>query len=117
MRAVPLLLSFLLVLSLVTSASAITITFSDLNLKKDVKILVYDAQGNFIGEYNTTDTITLSDNTSYIFVFKPTEQVWFSNPLNAIELFKATMPTFLSYALFFVVIVATGYIIGRVIIR
>ena len=97
-------------------AQNITITFSDLNLVKGAKILVYSANGNLIKELNTTDTIELQANQSYIFVLKPSEQVWFSNPFQAIELLKASFPSMLSYALFFVVIISSAYIIKKVIV-
>jgi len=79
--------------ALPVSANSVTITFSDLNiLQKDTKILVYDSTGNFIGEYNTSDTVTLDANSSYIFVLKPSGGDWFSNPFNAIELVKEGAP-------------------------
>ena len=98
------------------AAENVTITLSDLQLIKGTKIVVYDHLGNYVGEYNTTDTITLNlnDSISYIFVFKPTEQVWFQNPLNALELFKASIPPMLSYLLFAVVIICGGYLLTRI---
>lgn len=98
------------------AAENVTITFSDLQLIKGTKIVVYDHLGNYVGEYNTTDTITLdlNDSKGYIFVLKPTEQVWFQNPLNALELFKASIPPMLSYLLFAVVIICGGYLLTRI---
>jgi len=101
----------------VGSVQAQNITFSDLNIQKGVKILVYTADGTLVGEYNTTDTIQLDPAKDYIFVLKPSEQSWFSDPFQAVELFKASVPTMLSYALFFVAILAGGYLIVRVIVR
>lgn len=98
------------------SAVNVTISLSDLNLQNGQKILVYDYQGNFVGEFNTTDTVILNTlkATSYIFVLKPSEQSWFSNPFQAVELLKATAPVILSYLLFATVIVGLGYILVRV---
>lgn len=95
----------------------ITVTFSDLNvLQKDMKILVYDNAGNFVGEYNTTDTVTLDGNHSYIFVFKPSGGDWFSNPFNAIELVKEGAPTILGLLLFGVTIGGLVYLITRLVV-
>jgi len=102
---------------IVGSVQALNITLSDLSIQKGIKILVYTADGTLVGEYNTTDTIELNPNMDYIFVLKPSEQAWFSNPFQAIELFKASVPTMLSYALFLVTILAGGYLIVRVILR
>ncbi len=107
---------FLLVLILISTvpANAVTITFGDLNIQKGVKILIYNSTGGLIGEYNTTDTVSLNSSGSYIFILKPSEQVWFTNPLNALELFKTLTPAVLSYLLFAMVIIGTGYLITRV---
>jgi|Deesub1362A_J573_1020465.scaffolds.fasta_scaffold00609_5 hypothetical protein len=119
----PLKLTFFFVLtafSVVVFCSVVDakvfIAFSDLDLTKDVKILVYkvtDKGHKFIGEFNSTDSIKLRDNESYIFVFKPSEQVWFQNPLNAIELFTLTTPSILAFFLFFIVIVSSAWLITR----
>ena len=96
----------LIALALVpVSAQNVTISFSDLNiLQKDTKILIYKQDGSFIGEYNTTDTVTLDTNSSYIFVFKPSGGDWFSNPFNSLELLKEGAPTIFGYILFGAVI-------------
>ena len=109
-----LILLILILISIPANAQNVTITFSDLNIQKGVKILIYNSTGSLIGEYNTTDTVILNASQSYIFILKPSEQAWFTNPLNAIELFKASVPTFLSYLLYAVVIIGTGYLITRI---
>jgi len=96
------------------SAADITITFSDLTIIKGIKVLVYNNTGALQGEFNTTDTATLNSSQNYIFILKPSEQAWFSDPMNAIELFKATIPVALSYLLYAVVVVATGYLLTRI---
>ena len=117
MKKLPIFLIICLIgLVSVVNAENVTVTFSDLNLVKGVKILIYTADGRFIGEYNTTDSVVLNASQSYIFVLKPSEQVWFSDPFQAVELLKASFPSMLSYALFFTVIVASAYIIKKVIV-
>ena len=106
-----------LILICLGTVQAQNITFSDLNIQKGIKILVYTSTGQLIGEYNSTDTIQLNTSKDYIFVLKPSEQSWFSDPFQAIELFKASVPTILSYALFFLVILATVYLAVKVIVR
>ena len=108
---------FLIVFGIIASASAtnVTVTFSDLNIQKGLKILVYDFQGNLVGEFNTTDTVILNtfNATSYIFVLKPSEQSWFSDPFQAVELLKVSAPVVLSYLMFGIVIVGLAYLLAR----
>ena len=114
MKAALLVLFFIAIIS-VASAQNVTITLSDLQIQKGIKILVYDYKGQFIGEFNTTDTITLNltNASSYVFVIKPSEQSWFSNPWNSVELFKAWFPTYLSYLPYFLVVVGSIVVIFR----
>ena len=109
---------FLIVTAFTATAGAVnvTVTFSDLNLQKGLKVLVYDYQGKLIGEFNTTDTLILNtlNATSYIFVLKPTEQSWFSDPFQAVELLKVSAPVVLSYALYGGVVVGLAYILSRI---
>lgn len=107
---------FLSLFIVAVNAENVTITLSDLNIQKGVKIIVYDYQGKLVGEFNTTDTITLNtlNASSYIFVLKPSEQSWFSNPFQAIELLKVSAPIILSYLLFAAVIVGLGYLLVRI---
>ena len=109
---------FLIITAFTATAGAVnvTVTFSDLNLQKGLKVLVYDYQGKLIGEFNTTDTLILNtlNATSYIFVLKPTEQSWFSDPFQAVELLKVSAPVVLSYALYGGVVVGLAYILSRI---
>ena len=59
-------------------AIAQTITFSNPGAIAERDVLVYDHNGTLWGTYNTTSTITLDGNGSYVFVLKPTV----SNPLD-----------------------------------
>lgn len=109
-----LFLFFSLLIFSMPSSADINVTFADMNLVKGVKVMVYNFNGSLQGEYNTTATAALNSSQDYIFVMKPTEISWFSDPLNAIELFKASIPVALSYLLWVVVIVATGYLVTRI---
>jgi hypothetical protein len=90
----------LLAVVYISEAQNVTITFSDLDLTKDQKILIYNSTGHLVGEFNATDTVQLDVNNSYIMVIKPSEASWFSDPWQAINLLKATVPTYLSYLIF-----------------
>lgn len=83
------------------AAGNVTLTFSDLGLTRAEKIVIYDptADSPFIGEFNTTDTVHLNGGDSYIVTFKPSEQVWFQNPLNMLELIRVSIPVWLSAAM------------------
>lgn len=83
------------------AAGNVTLTFSDLDLDKSTRILIYDpaADPSFVGEYNTTDTVHLVGGDAYILTFKPSEQVWFQNPLNMLELIRISIPVWLSAAM------------------
>ncbi len=96
-----LLLIFFLIIPAV-SAENTAITFSELNVDwgTNQEILVYDGMGNFIQIINTSSSIVLdTDNfSSYLFVFRPTQDVWFSNPLNAFELIRVNFGPLISFA-------------------
>jgi len=98
----------------VVDAQNVTVTFSDLDLTKDQKILIYNSTGHLIGEFNSTDTVELDANNSYIFVLKPSEVSWFSNPWEALNLLKATVPTYLSVLIFSLGIISGLFLIVRI---
>lgn len=116
-------LAFLAILFvLIAPASAgITLTFSDLNLDKNQKILIYDplAPGGaaLIGEYNTTDSVCLTNGSAYIIAFKPSEQIWFQNPLNAVELLKVSIPMWASFALVMMALFGGFFVFYAIFIR
>ena len=95
------------------AAAAVDITFSDLQIVKGVSIIVYNSSGSLVGEYNTTSSLSLPDSAGYVFVVKPTEQSWFSDPVNTIQLFTIWLPPMLSYLTWLVVIVGTVFIVSR----
>lgn len=115
-------LTLLAILSvLIVPASAVTLTFSDLDLNQNQKILIYDplapAGTTLIGEYNTTDSVTLDNGTAYVIAFKPSEQVWFQNPLNAIELLKVSIPVWASFALVIMALFGGFFVFYAIFIR
>lgn len=96
-----LILLFLLIVPAV-SAESTAITFSELNVDwgTNQEILIYDGMGNFVQTINTTSSIVLdTDNfSSYLFVFRPTQDMWFKNPMNAFELIKMNFGPMISFA-------------------
>ncbi|UUX92081.1 hypothetical protein [Methanoplanus endosymbiosus] len=111
-------LTCLIFLSLfVSSASAVVISFSDMGIEQNQKILIYapyaDYNETFIGEYNTTATVILDEDNHYVMVFKPDTWDTLNDPLNAIELFKASVPVGLSVALFVFAILGGFILLAR----
>lgn len=100
--------SFLILLSLLAlPVSAVTITFSELNVDwgTNQEIMVYDGMGQLVQIVNTSASIVLDDNmSSYLFVFRPTQDVWFQNPMNAFELIKLNFGPLVSFVLFIAVV-------------
>ena len=87
--------------------SAVTITFSELNVDwgTNQEIMVYDGMGQLVQIANTSASIVLDDNmSSYLFVFRPTQDVWFQNPMNAFELIKLNFGPLVSFVLFIAVV-------------
>lgn len=102
-----LVLLFLLIVPAV-SAEPTAITFSELNVDwgTNQEILVYDGMGNFVQLINTSSSIVLdTDNfSSYLFVFRPTQDVWFNNPMNAFELLRLNFGPLVSFILMVAVV-------------
>ena len=100
--------SFLILLSLLAlPVSAVTITFSELNVDwgTNQEIMVYDGMGQLVQIANTSASIVLDDNmSSYLFVFRPTQDVWFQDPMNAFELIKLNFGPLVSFVLFIAVV-------------
>ena len=110
-------LSFLLILlitaaliPLPASAESTAITFSELNVGfgTNQEILIYNGMGDYVRTINTTDSIVLdTDNfSSYLFVFKPTQDIWFENPLNVFELIRLNFGPLVSF------VVAVAVVLG-----
>ncbi len=101
-------------LFIVPALGDVSVTFADLNIVKGVHVLIYNNTGAFIGEYNTTQSVTLDPAQSYIFVLKPNEGSWFTDPFQSIELLKSSMPVIISYSMYLVLIVGLGFILTRI---
>lgn len=108
-----LLLLILLTLMVPVSAGNVSIDLTDLDLTKNIDILVYDHTGERVGEYQTGENFTLNSSQSYIFVVKPQESSIFSDPLLAIEYLKLTLPIYLNYILFLVAFLSGLYLVSR----
>jgi len=97
-------------------AGNVTISFTDLQVGRNLDIQVYQPSASgaqLVAETNSTGTIELDTDYDYVFVVRPAEDVWFQNPLNAIELLRLEMPVFVTYLLFVVVIVGGFYVVFR----
>jgi len=104
----------MLILIYPVSAETVTIDLTDLDLTKNFKILVYNATGEKVGELESGGNITINSSSDYVFIVKPTEQSWFTDPLLAIEYLRLTIPIYLNYILFLVTFLAGLYLISRI---
>jgi len=80
-------------------ADDVTISFSDLNVGRNLDIEVYQPSSNgsqLVAEVNSTGVLELDSNYDYISIIKPAADIWFINPLNSFELLRISLPTFLS---------------------
>jgi hypothetical protein len=94
----------------------IHIDVTDLDLTKNVKIILYNHTGQRLGEYESGENLSLdiSKSTSYIFVIKPQESSIFSDPSLAIEYLRLALPIYLNYILFLIAFLAGGYLVVRI---
>jgi hypothetical protein len=77
---------------------------------------VYQPTANgskLVGQTNSTGSLQLDTSSDYVFIIRPAEDVWFQNPLNALELLKLEMPVFLTYLLWAFVIVGGFYVVYK----
>ncbi|WP_091937987.1 hypothetical protein [Methanolobus profundi] len=98
------------------SAENITISFSDLQLGRNIDIEVYQPTANgskLVGQTNSTGSLQLDTNYDYVFIIRPAEDIWFQNPLNGLELLKLEMPVLLTWLLWFMVIFGSVYVVYR----
>ena len=106
------LLALICLASCPVQAVAQTITFSNPGAIAERDVLVYDHNGTLWGTYNTTSTITLDGNGSYLFVLKPIA----SNPLDDPSdwLNNSLLPFFEQNALAILIMMAAlGIAFGR----
>lgn len=104
-----LFIPLLLLLTLSTCpANAAEITFNDLNLYPSQEFSLYqinESGSYFLGDYNTTDSITINPAYNYQIVLKPGPLTWFNNPLDNFDLIWNTAPKSLNFIAFFLLIV------------
>lgn len=83
------------VLILPVGADNINISLNDLDLVGTKKIEVYTASDKFIGEYNTSDIVTLNTSKDYILVFQPSaSESLFNQPMHKmVDYAKEYSPT------------------------
>lgn len=97
-------------------AENVTVSFSDLQMGRNLNIQVYQPTvtgAEMIGELNSTGSIVLNTDYDYMFVIKPTDDVWFQNPMNGLELLKAEMPVYLTYLMYVFVLFGGFYVVFR----
>jgi|Deesub1362A_J573_1020465.scaffolds.fasta_scaffold01433_18 hypothetical protein len=73
------------------ASQTITLTFSNLDLVRSVKYIFYQGD-NYLGEVNATDSVILDATKDYLVVIKPDRGVWFSDPLQTLNLVLNSMP-------------------------
>lgn len=109
-----LLLTALLIASLSAPASAVTISFSDLGFGGgDQSILIYNNEHQLVEICNTSATVTLDANYSYVAILKPDKAALFDNPAGAIDyalLFGDRLVSWLPYIGLFVGFLALLYL-------
>jgi len=115
MKLIHTVLLFTLLISVlsvpVMAEDDVLITFSDLDFDKSTEILIYDGTGELVRETNTSGTVSLNQSYSYLFVFKPSEKTWFSDPFQSLEFMKIQMPTYVSYLVWIVAVLGVAAII------
>ncbi len=112
--AVPLVFFFLLITAIPTVHAETTIQMSDQNVIQGQVFLVYrviESGLMYIGVYNTTDQLILTDG-QYVFVLKPSTIDYLHNPLALFDLFMNSVPAQLAL-LEAVAIIALVFVIVR----
>jgi ABC-type glycerol-3-phosphate transport system permease component len=101
---IALIVLVLLMINPVMASSTVSFADPDATVHKD--IYLYNSSGTLLGLYNTTSpAITLSENASYMFVFKPQ----YSNPLDEPSTFLNSAISWLqTNALALIILAAMG---------
>ncbi len=108
------ILFLILISAYPVSADDISITFADLNIIHGIKIIAFNETGQFVGEYNSTDTATFNaTGHSYVFILKPTDQSLFTSPAGTIQLLSAYLPITINYLIAGVFIIGIAYAVSR----
>jgi hypothetical protein len=100
-------------------AGTVDISFSDLDPMSDAEFWLYgynetSGEMSLLQRVTLNDSLTLSDNSSYIMVYRPTEISWFNDPLNSIEILFLTIPKVFLLGLFGAVFFCVVYLFYRV---
>lgn len=100
-------------------AGTVDISFSDLDPTSNAEFWLYgynetSGEMSLLQRVTLNDSLTLSDNSSYIMVYRPTEISWFNDPLNSIEILFLTIPKVFLLGLFGAVFLCVVYLFYRV---
>ena len=114
-------LILLLLLSAITQGAAageVSISFSDLDPLTNAEFWLYEfddttKQMSLLQRVNLNDSITLTDNTSYVMVYRPTETSWFSDPWSTIDILFISLPKVILIGVFVAAFFAVIYIFYR----
>lgn len=96
-------------------AETVTITFSDLGFGGDQSILIYNNEHQLVETCNTSSTVALDANYSYVAILKPDRATLFENPQSAIDyalLFGDRLVGWLPYIGLFIGFLALLYLIA-----
>ena len=93
----------LILLCSVPSACAGSVTFSDpLNA---YTYTVYNSDGSYVGEYNTTSALLLNSTNDYQVFVKPNVVSITSDPMRGAEIFAAYVPFIFALMLFGLIVI------------
>jgi len=112
------LISALLLASLPAPACAetVTISFSDLGFGGDQSILIYNNEHQLIETCNTSATVALDANYSYVMILRPDRSTLFEDPESAIDyalLFGDRLVGWIPYIGLFIGFLAMLYMLAK----
>ena len=84
---------FILLILILPLASATTVSFSNIHLVDSQKIDVYELDGltaTYLGEFNSTDSLTLDPTKHYQFVLKPSKMDWYQSVTTGLDYMTTT---------------------------
>lgn len=86
------------IFSFVPAHANTAVQLSDQNVIAGQTFLIYEVQAGgliLLGEYNTTDLVSLNDSSQYVFVLKPSTIDYIHNPLALFDLFVNSVPAWI----------------------
>lgn len=84
------LIYLFVLISLISFVSAGSVTFTD---PLDVySYTIYDSNGNYIGDFNSTETILLDSSNNYQIFVKPNAVSLMSDPIHGVKWFLSYLP-------------------------